>query len=245
VNYKDQIRQLLSKQPGLRTIQLCDKIDLSIDQTKDLLDEMVTEGTLKAYEVDSPAGGGRKATAYDLIENERGSEAARPTYAVRASAFIQASETKSATSAELHTLFGLNANEYASSYLIGAVRDGRLVKDGKTWTLGSADPQPQTDGAESAPGLGQSQAQPAAAVVVPKFVTSPEPAPARPVREKRAHLSPAADPEQRDPVYRCCLWSDGILEVQKDGKTVAALEQAAGESLRCFLGRLAGERAAA
>jgi hypothetical protein len=45
------------------------------------------------------------------------------------------------------------------------------------------------------------------------------------------------------PVYRCALWSDGILEVRRDGQTVAEMEQGAGESLAAFLCRLAAERA--
>lgn len=42
-----------------------------------------------------------------------------------------------------------------------------------------------------------------------------------------------------EPVYRCALWSDGVLEVQRNGLTVAEMPQAAAESLASFLASLA------
>jgi hypothetical protein len=43
-----------------------------------------------------------------------------------------------ATSAEVHIVLGLDSDELPSEHLVDALEDGRLVKQGKFWTLGAA-----------------------------------------------------------------------------------------------------------
>jgi len=54
----------------------------------------------------------------------------------RAIAFVRTRST--ATSSELHAVMDLPPDELPSCHLSDALEDGRLVKDGKHWTLGAA-----------------------------------------------------------------------------------------------------------
>lgn len=44
-----------------------------------------------------------------------------------------------------------------------------------------------------------------------------------------------------EPVFRCGLWSDGVLELQRNGVQVAALTRGEGEYLAAFMGRMLGQ----
>jgi hypothetical protein len=138
----------------------------------------------------------------------------------RAIAFVKTRGT--ATSSELHMVMELEPDELVSPHLADVLADGRLIKDGKHW----------------APGVGPAKQE----YVVPTFV------PPQPVdnvislesqRTGRVTDAPKLDFEgfadmvnsQADsaparnpaPVIRCGLWSDGSVEVQRDGRTTAVL----------------------
>jgi hypothetical protein len=131
-----------------------------------------------------------------------------------------------ATSSELHMVMELEPNELASDYLDSALAGGLLVKTGKYWV----------------PGTVPVIAADAPAYAIPTFVP-PQPVdnvvslePQRTARVKpaekvdfvgfadmvnsEADSAPTAKPA---PVIRCGLWSDGSVEVQRDGKTSAVL----------------------
>jgi hypothetical protein len=119
-------------------------------------------------------------------------------------------EHGSVTQEALRTAMGLKRGEYPASYLTAAVRDGKLHKDGDKWKAGWA---PSADGQHST-----------RSVKADGAVTVPAPVPAAP----RAVAS----------VFRCGLWSDGVLELERDGSTVAVLKQAEGEHLISFINRM-------
>jgi hypothetical protein len=106
--------------------------------------------------------------------------------------------------------------------------------------------------------------KPAAAQVASPFdavLKSPEPvkpAPVPPVAVSLAPLdvpvfvptaptaaAPAPAEESAAPVYRAALWSDGIIELQRDGATVLTCTRGEGEFLSAFLARTLGEVKAA
>jgi hypothetical protein len=133
-----------------------------------------------------------------------------------------------ATSSELHMVMELEPNELASDYLDSALSGGLLVKTGKYWMPGTV-PASATD---------------APAYAIPTFVP-PRPVdnvvslePQRTSRIKPAEKvdfagfadmvnseakSDSAPTTKPAPVIRCGVWSDGSVEVQRDGKTSAVL----------------------
>ena len=134
-----------------------------------------------------------------------------------------------ATSSELHMVMELEQDQLPSDYLDGAVAAGLLAKFGKHWTPGIG---PTVAPLVEAPGYR-----------IPIF--APPPAdnvvtlePQRTARVKPVEKvdfggfadmvnsqvetgsAPTAKPA---PAIRCGLWSDGSVEVQRDGKTSAVL----------------------
>lgn len=97
--------------------------------------------------------------------------------------------------------------------------------------------------------------KPAAPVVdVPVTVKAETPAPAAPIETSMTvHVGLAVDarvtvqadvqdePVPAEPVYRAALWSDGVLELQRDGSTVLTCTRGEGEFLAGFLARTLGE----
>jgi hypothetical protein len=133
-----------------------------------------------------------------------------------------------ATSSELHMVMELEQDQLPSDYLDGAVAAGLLTKFGKHWTPGIG---PAIAPLVEAPGYR-----------IPVF--APPPAdnvvslePQRTARVKpvdkidfagfadmvNSQVEDSAPTAMPAPVIRCGLWSDGSVEVQRDGKTSAVL----------------------
>lgn len=147
----------------------------------------------------------------------------------RAIAFVRQRGT--ATSSELHILLELPPDALVSQHLSDALLDGRLIKSGKHWTIGTG---PAVEPVKAEPALDIPQFVPpqvdnvvpiaprTARVKIPpkldfsgfaEFVNSRE----RGATEITSTTSGTA------PKIRCGLWSDGSVEVQRDGKTTALL----------------------
>jgi hypothetical protein len=134
-----------------------------------------------------------------------------------------------ATSSELHMVMELEQDQLPSDYLDGAVAAGLLTKFGKHWTPGIS---PTVAPLVEAPGY----RIPIFAPPPADNVVSLEPqrtARVKPVEkidfagfadmmnsQPESGSAPAVSPA---PVIRCGLWSDGSVEVQRDGKTSAVL----------------------
>jgi hypothetical protein len=269
------IIEQIAQTPKCRAVQLADRLDIALEDVQASLAGLIAVGDVVSEPGTSPAG--MACQLYDLSERFKASAAYNPiavkahaarfaaahadlNKTERAIAFVRKHGT--ASSYELHVVLGLKPSDQASNYLTHAVTDGRLARDGKNWTLGSATQAPVASAA-----AGNDQPQPAAGIAtnaaplqqsaplagVPQSVPAKTGTPRRSASASRGGVAaPMTDqpgaPKANEPgvpVYRCALWSDGVLEVQKDGATVAAMEQAAGESLAAFLSRLTGERTAA
>lgn len=153
--------------------------------------------------------------------------------AERAIAFIRTHGP--VTDAQLRAELGMKLEEYPSTVLSHAVKAGRVARVGSEWLPGAGAPpapvkkQPAFGGSLGLPG-----SSPRAPVAVPRFAdfavaAAPTASPA-PIVDQ----APAAEP----PKFRCGLWSDGVLELQRDGIQVAALTQHEGEALAGFMARL-------
>lgn len=172
---KRMLVALVASRPGLRTVEIADVMDCNIQCAEVALADLVGINILSAHEVIAPNT--RAALAYTLSgvalpDKPAVVAPAAPTKPAmtnvdKAVEFIAANDGE-ATSAQLHALLGLKSTEYASSYLKGGLDAGRLVNDGKTWTLGG--PAPAVEPA----------AAPIAAAPAPLAqVSAPAPIPAR------------------------------------------------------------------
>lgn len=150
------------------------------------------------------------------------------------------------TGSELHVLLELLPGETPSERLADALKDGRLIKDGKHWTLGAG------------PAVEEPKPEP---LVVPQFVppqvdnvvpiSSPRTARVKPAKLDFAGFADFMDSRSAgvsevrsttfptSPTIRCGLWSDGAIEVQRDGKTTAVLFVEEMACLADFWGRIA------
>ena len=160
VDEKDLL-DLLRKNPGLRTMQLCDRLDQEISDVETALGPLLRSGAIRAEQVMAPNN--RKATAFWIVEaiaptastkklaSAGSSEPAvstatatvmavekRSTKVNIAIEFIRRQAEKKATTEQLHALLGLRNGEYPTQYLQSALNNGRLVKSGTIWSLGVA-----------------------------------------------------------------------------------------------------------
>ena len=158
----------------------------------------------------------------------------------RAIAFIR--QKGSATNAELRAAMGLLATQSPSQFLKPAIENGRIVYVDFVWSLGDGKPSvvpvdtPAAAPAGPAP-AGPAPAAPAAAPAGPApaaapAAPAPAPAAAQPV-VKPVPTTPAAAP-----VFRCGLWSDGVLELQRDGITIHRLSHQDGEQMASVILRM-------
>jgi hypothetical protein len=156
--------------------------------------------------------------------------------------------------ADIRAVLNLRADQYPSNFIGRAVKDGRLAKDGREWTLGPGTPpapvvrRPAFGGPL---GLRGATPFPVGAHDVPNDAWKRD----NLTEEVRPHPPAAdlADPavtqeilvhlkqmkaDLPSPVFRCGLWSDGVLELQRNGVTVAELQQDEGETVAAFMARL-------
>lgn len=124
-----------------------------------------------------------------------------------------------ATSEMLHGHLGLKKNEHPSSYLGGAVRDGRLARIGQNWRLGAPLPPAETS------------------MSIPRFLASQTEGS---VDGGGAAGHKAAAPVISKAVLRCAIWSDGKVELQSDGATVCILLR---EEADALVGHILGSAA--
>ncbi|MCC6071430.1 hypothetical protein ACFSQU_17975 [Massilia sp. GCM10020059] len=220
-----KLLDLIAKVPMVRTVQIADRLDMPVDQADKLLRQSLQAGHIIEHEVDAPNN--RKAMAYELSAQYMAANAlAQPAKPVepshqpvavvtddrttrpqtkvdRAIAYVR--ENGPSTSTQLHAELGLAEGVHVSSYLGTAVRDGRMLRDGNTWSL---------------PGAGT-----VAPAEIPKFSTIRS---VSSVSESASQQSgetakAAAQASSTPAAFRCALWSDGTFEIQRNGATIANL----------------------
>ncbi len=121
--------------------------------------------------------------------------------------------------ADLRKAMNLRAHQAPLAWLSAAVKSGRLRKEGKNWTLGlpsagspvAAHPPPRAE--DSSPAT----SAPASPAVIAMHDS--------PATEIVVTAMPAA-PDAAAERYRVGVWSDGVLELRRDGTTIAELSLA-------------------
>lgn len=160
------------------------------------------------------------------------------------------------TQEALRKAMDMKHGEYPSAFLGGAIRAGKLYKDNTEWVAG---PSPAHKAASkfnfSKPPKDEPKAQfkpteqpdepaPAAAAPEPStlkstvvndvFVSS------RDAGKFDAAVAAIAAPVPTVPVFRCGLWSDGVLELQRNGLAIAMLTRGEHEHMADFMRRMLG-----
>lgn len=158
--------------------------------------------------------------------------------------------------ADMRAVLGLPRTSHPRAYLTAQMKSGTIVRNADGyWSLGDGTPPPPAGQSPSLRNYGSKNkdqpvaqfpatAQPDPASAPPETdlpepqstneevtMSQPEPKPAPPETE----AAPAAEP-----VFRCGLWSDGVLELQRDGVQVVALNRGEHEQLADFMGRMLG-----
>lgn len=258
--YREEIIVLIGANPGIRTVQIADKVNCEIDLVEGSIEKELASGAIVKRSVLAPNN--RKATGFwmasvapaedlpaELVselskkgqaEVLRAQEAAaKPKTRVQmAIDFITAQPNQIATGAELHRAMGLKPNETPSSFLQGPLSDRRLLKDGKFWTIGDGiKPAPQSvvPKPENAP-IEQVEKPVAPAPAAPPVQLPESPAPAAsafPSIVSAIAVKPVAE-TSISAQFRCALWSTGELEMERDGASVLQLSAEEAAHLRKF-----------
>jgi hypothetical protein len=235
---------LIASNPGLRAEQIADRLDRGVADVDALLRPHLAVGSVFEEEVTAPNN--RPAMAYHLSEQFKMTDAYSAIVAGRDPDAAQVAQPPSTdagskeaggppaeadtadtakagtrvdraiacvtkhgcvTNGQMRVATGLHVGQYPVSFLAVPLRDGRLARDGENWVLGPA----------LAP---KQQAEPIAdekaKMEIPVFTETAN-SPAHPV----APAAPAVQGARAG--FRCAVWSDGILELQRDGATIASL----------------------
>ncbi|MFZ6872844.1 DUF3310 domain-containing protein [Undibacterium sp. Di27W] len=160
--YEQDIINLVRQQPGLRAVQISDKLDIDLDIVENILVTATRQGNLlaskviapnkleaDAYKVNPsilgwvPAVQGEKVkdqeqTTVKPVENvaAKPAQAKEPTRIDKALAFLEGK--KQVTAEDLCTAMGLEPNKYSpAQYLSRLINDGTVLKRGKWYCLAS------------------------------------------------------------------------------------------------------------
>ncbi|MEJ7804856.1 MAG: hypothetical protein WKG03_02905 [Telluria sp.] len=185
-------------------------------------------------------------------------EVALPRAATKVAQAIEHVKIHGAVSdVDMRTVMGLPRTSAPKAYLISAIKDGRIRKnDAGLWEQGDGTPPmarapksvtnsaPKGGPATQFPKTAQSEEVANVIVVGNTILVSKDHKEIAPevlaavaaVTEDKVKSAPP--PEGSD--FRCGLWSDGVIELQRDGHSLVELTRAEGEHLATFVGRILG-----
>lgn len=236
-----KIYELMAKTSDIRAVQIADALDQELTDVSAALKALVDEGDVVRHAGTAPNG--QPAQIYNLSHtfmktaeykaikaklDAAPSPAATSTANVAESvpavcaavpkvsridgaiAFIRL--MGKVTTAELKQHMGLGSGASPASWLNTAIQDGRLVRSGNHWTIGKGKP---VDSATAQKSPAPAAQEITVAAVIPATASTP--------------ISTA---------FRCGLWSDNILELQRDGVTLITLTRTEGEHMASFFNRM-------
>lgn len=213
-----------------RAVQVADRFDVELEDARNRLDALVDSGDLvvsdgfspngiacKVYDISSPRPEKYKprVTSVSVTPNPGFITSLRPpppelqgavTKVQKALNYL--TDKGEATVEDMRVVMDLDRHMSPTSYLGAAIRNGQIIKEGNTYRLGDGKP------------IGRN--------------ASRQPRPPTPITTSAPAL--AQQPESpASSSLRIGLWSDGVIELQRDGKTVACIDQKDGERLIEFL----------
>lgn len=226
----EKLLTLIANAPMMRTVQIADRLDISVDEVDNLLRQSLQAGHIIEHEVEAPNN--RKAMAYELsaqytagnalttapradsdpiaatLATPPGSRAMTTrelTKVERAIEYLRKNGPSS--SAQLHAELALGEGVHVSSYLGSAMRTGRLWRDGQTWSI-----------------PGRASTPPANIQKFSSINSAPAPVELNEATQPAVPAATAPHQAANGASFRCALWSDGTFEIQRDGATVARLQ---------------------
>lgn len=255
-----KIYELIAKTPDIRAVQIADALDIELTEASADLRELVDIGSVVASKGFAPNG--LQSQVYNLSEDFKASNdyklimgrlahqpvdipvlvqpgasvAIGPVSEISIAARGEAHIVKlgSVSDGDLREFLGLKTGQYPSSYLAAAIKAGRINKDGKNWMPGPS------IGTRPAPSLRHESIGKPPVGAVARFDEKTAAEAIKTLNEAPRPLTPAPAPipASTGSVFRCGLWSDGVLELQRDGEQVAALQRGEQEHLVDFMRRM-------
>ena len=253
-----RIYELMAVKPQIRAVQICDALDEDLTDVSTALRALVECGDVVQSKGFAPNG--HPAMQYDLSAAFKESKEYRALMALMLSAAANAAPVAVpvapplapdelpaesridlaiaylkkhgiVTENGLRIAIGLKDGAYPIAYLTRAIKSGLLHKraDGM-WSIGPG------------PVIAAAKPKPIAKARAP--LAKPKPGP---VAQFSATAQPEDAPAIDKPapvmadvptVLRCGLWSDGTVELQRNGRTVAAMAQGDAEFMAAFLARV-------
>lgn len=195
---------LVRANPGILKVPLCGQLDCSeVEFDAAFRDETERGCAIVRHDVVAPNGG--PTTAYTMtgtpLPVAPEAVAAKMTNVEKAITYIQSCPEKQATGAQLHNALDLRSDQAPSIVLAEALKDGRLVKEGKWWSVGIGVPSqvvPQS-GKPELPGelLERLSAKTRAKFLPTRAEANPPVEPVTPVATKSSEEAVARSPAPR------------------------------------------------
>ena len=218
----ERLLTLIAARPKIRTVEIAEILDCEPGEVRLALQRYVDDGTIAAHPIKAPNGNSiyefevisqatilTDAKRAAALRNAPGVDIDRVTTKIgRAIDFI--TERGSATSGQLHGVMGLTYGRTVSTALSGPLKDGRVARKGALWVVG-----PNPKGVKPA-----AKAGPAA---------KPSPIMTGPAPHRGG--APKLEPDSMvasvnavpDGPFACAIWSDGSMELRRDGHQLALL----------------------
>jgi hypothetical protein len=244
----EQLLALIAARPKIRTVEIAEILDCEPSDVRLTLQRHVDAGTIVAHLITAPNGKPMhefemQSQVPTLTDAERAAALhiapgvdidKAMTRVGRAIAFIAAHG--GATCGQLHGVMGLTYGRTVSTALSGALKDGRVARDGLRWLIG-----PNQKGCRRA-----AQAAPVAKPV-PEAMVMAGPVAAAPkadagdvgawgasIDSMRAMTGAMVGPAGADS-FCCAVWSSGSMELRRNGQQLAMLTKVEQSVLRQML----------
>ncbi len=236
-----QIFALIAATPNIRAVQIADAFDEAKCDVEASLRCMIEEGDVVAstgklvlggdvleYNLTDQFLGNHENTA--LLAKARRSDAPKfsdqtglenigRTKPEMALAYLR--KFHRATSVELRDVMGLNGKQYPQAYLTASIKNGEIVKTARGWELGHIKPLDSVIKHGNLI-LATCDAEPMPHEYLQAVQQLDKPA------EAAIQASPA-------PALRCAIWSDGMVELQRDGRLKAQLTRSEADFIVDFI----------
>lgn len=219
----DRITDLIAQRPGIRTAEIADALDLDLSMVRPAINGRIQNSRIIADKVLGPNN--KFINAYRI----------NPKWTPADEAFEPAVAQQEDDTDKWPTGPGRRAATAPAApkegLKVAAPRKpaARAAKAPATTQKAAPGGRAQTGDA----GAERAVDAPVARATTRGIVPANDTPAARPVVD-------AAPPAERatGPVFRCGIWSDGVLELQRDGATFTTLTRGEGEQMAAFIGRM-------